>query len=326
MFYKGLCLFLTLQDWPNIYFSVSALDLKSQLLFLSCKKIYVAVERQSNEELEELRKNPSRYKSPERQIAIARPRSPSVERVSITPTIENRSTPIVIDLIDDDDEEENPVIAIDDDEVPPVVSTPPSRPLPLPYVSLSPPIAVAQPQRIQLPNSTIPSRIVTFTPLMPHSQQQPILFQPTITGRRSFAAVAPMVRSPPAKRPRSEIDKRSNKANSSNSVVVVDLCSSDEEEDDAKIEKRKNIVSDEVEQIRDENLHQEQRRLSNIMSLGPSKLISKPCIYPADSTSNCLPSSESNRFIQQHHGSSMHRSNPWRNDSFVVTMATNVNY
>ena len=80
---------------------ISVLDLRSQLLYIACKPIYVAVTRQTDEELEELRRNPSRYKSPDRQVPRVRLRSPSVESV-YEPTSAHQNEPITIDLEEDD--------------------------------------------------------------------------------------------------------------------------------------------------------------------------------------------------------------------------------
>jgi hypothetical protein len=60
----------------------------------------VVVTRLSDEELEELKRDPSRYKSPERKVPRIRPRSPSVETIFENNVEE--SNPIVIDLEDDE--------------------------------------------------------------------------------------------------------------------------------------------------------------------------------------------------------------------------------
>ncbi|XP_014210130.1 uncharacterized protein LOC106640567 [Copidosoma floridanum] len=173
------------------------LDLPSQLKYLSCKPIYVVVERLTDEQLEELKRDPSRYKSPERQVPQFRPRSPSIESVlSFEAEPGDESNPIEI-------------IDLEDDDLPPSPPIPPPVPLSLlsqlsirePIVSLTT-VHHKRPQAVVAPIRPVNPPVVTRTPLMkPQTLKRP--------------NPSPMV--------------FAKSRNASRTITVVDLVSSDEE-------------------------------------------------------------------------------------------------
>ncbi|XP_058791834.1 uncharacterized protein LOC131664610 [Phymastichus coffea] len=79
------------------------IDIRSQLLYVACKPLYVKMIEQTEEELEELKFNPSRYRTPTPEVPRIRERSPSIEQ-DYDPLPGDESNPIIIDLDDDDDD------------------------------------------------------------------------------------------------------------------------------------------------------------------------------------------------------------------------------
>lgn len=246
----------------GIYFNFSALDLRSQLLYVSCKPIYVAMERLSEDELEALKRDPSRYKSPERKVPRYRPRSPSIETV-FDPQPGDESNPIIIDL--------------DDDE--------PSLPPPTP----PPPATV--------PTFLLITNVATVSPTVRPSIQQnhspatnskPVTYTVKTGVKRSKSSSTPMTTT------RQSIDKP---------IIYVDLCSSDDEmPEEEQVEEIEvgDLSSSSACISSDENRDPIQKSRSSTTAstevssylrnslLTPTKVIAKPCIYPADSTSNWL--------------------------------------
>lgn len=92
------------------YFIFSVLDIRSQLLYVACKPLYVKLSEQTEDDLEELKINPSRYRTPTPEISHLRARSPSIEPVA-DPIPGDQNNPIVIDLDDDDEDEIVPLPA-----------------------------------------------------------------------------------------------------------------------------------------------------------------------------------------------------------------------
>ena len=218
------------------------------------------VNRLTEDELEKLQRDPSRYRSPERKVPRVRLRSPSVEHVH-EPTYDDEPIPIVIDLVDDDNESVTS----------PTPTPPPSAPLPS-----------TQPLPTYRPLVPMPSlsSTINFTPLPATSRVSSLRCRPTPTPSPTSTTPTSMKRPKPSK-----------------PVVFVDLCSSDEEEqqsgypspyvsidenhDPMQTRKSTTTANDvtPIEVIIDPSFDNTSPLLSP-----NSKISAKSCIYPADSS------------------------------------------
>ncbi|XP_011497464.1 PREDICTED: uncharacterized protein LOC105361877 [Ceratosolen solmsi marchali] len=204
------------------YTGKPTLDLRSQLLYIACRPIYVIVTRLSDEELEQLKRDPSRYRSPERKVPRIRPRSPSIETF-FEPNIGEDPNPIVIDLETDE------------------------------------------------PSILPPSKAVFDRSAL-----------------TTMATIASM-----AKKTYRKNCNRAKRSKPLKPIIFVDLCSSDDEmlededsspcisTDENRDPMRRAKTTSTMEVCVDPNF------LCTSL-LTPSKLCTKPCIYPADSTSGWL--------------------------------------
>ncbi|XP_003424519.1 uncharacterized protein LOC100679115 [Nasonia vitripennis] len=262
------------------YTGKPVLDLRSQLLYVSCKPIYVAMERLSEGELEALKRDPSRYKSPERKVPRYRPRSPSVETV-FDPLPGDEFNPIIIDL--DDDEP----------SLPPPTPTPPPPAIPsfrLVITNVASVSPTVRPSIQQNDSSATHSKPATYT-VRTGVKRSKSLSTPMTTTRQSI----------------------------NQPILYVDLCSSDDEmpeEDQVEEIEVGELSSSSACISTDENRDPIQKLRSpttastNVSSyvrsslLTPTKVIAKPCIYPADSTSNWLANLNTDTQHRESSGSS----------------------
>ena len=192
--------------------------MRSQLLYVACRPIFVRLRLLNQEEIFELQRDPSKYKSPIRQIPRPRPRALKRRYSAIRSNNEMTLEP----QMDQGDE----VIVIDDEEIVPEGMT-----------------------------------MATLTPIGSASG--------SVQSRSKSLPIS-----------RSMIKRHRSKAKHSRSAVaimVVDLCSSDEEENSIM-----RVSTDENKDPMD-CLEPE----TSISRTYPSsKCCPKPCIYPADSMNN----------------------------------------
>lgn len=193
------------------------LNLRSQLLYVACRPIYVSMTLLNQEEIQELQRDPSKYKSPVRQVPRPRPRSLK-RKYSAFRYGNQMAHGQRMDHGDD-------VIVIDDEEIVPEEMS-----------------------------------MATLTPIGSASGSV-----------RSRARNISMPRS--MKRHRS----KTKHARSTVAIMVVDLCSSDEEENSSM-----RVSTDENKDPMD--CLEPETSLSR--TFPSSKLCPKPCIYPADSMNN----------------------------------------
>lgn len=237
------------------------LDLRSQLIYLSCKPIYVAVERLSDEQLEELKRDPSSYKCPEPQIKIHRPRSPSVESIYEDEEQINDSSS-GIEIIDLDDDEPIPTIL-------PRPQQPQVMPRQLPIVNL--PILTIRPQAVVAPQVRPVSPILT--------RHSPIK-----------STVRNHMKRPHCDKPR----------NNSKSIVFVDLCSSDDEDDDEEeMTTDDNSYPMDYDSILPINPMSQPslQSLSNYNMYISQNRYNNALLYPADSTTTWLSDQHTNGYL-----------------------------
>lgn len=190
------------------------LNIRSQLLYVACQPIYVSMTSLNQEQIQELQHDPSKYKSPVRQVP--RPRLRSLKR---------QQTAMSQFPFGHSGEE---VIVIDDEEI--------------------------VPEEMAMATLTPIGRVSGNVYTRPNSYP----------ARPANIAV---------KRHRTKVKN----SRSTSAIMVVDLCSSDEEESSSK-----RISTDENKDPMD--CSEPETSFSRTFSSG--KFCPKPCIYPVDATNN----------------------------------------
>lgn len=198
----------------NNFRNKPVLNIRSQLLYVACQPIYVSMTSLNQEQIQELQHDPSKYKSPVRQVP--RPRLRSLKR---------QQTAMSQFPFGHSGEE---VIVIDDEEI--------------------------VPEEMAMATLTPIGRVSGNVYTRPNSYP----------ARPANIAV---------KRHRTKVKN----SRSTSAIMVVDLCSSDEEESSSK-----RISTDENKDPMD--CSEPETSFSRTFSSG--KFCPKPCIYPVDATNN----------------------------------------
>lgn len=192
------------------------LSLRSQLMYIACRPIYVSITSLNLEQIMELQRDPSKYKSPDRQVPRPRLRRLKKQQTPIRSSQRHR-----VDNAED-------IIVIDDEEIVPEEMS---------MATLAP---------------------IESAPGIVHSRSKSLSMRPTSMHIKKHRT-------------------RAKHSRSVGTIMVVDLCSSDEEDCSSL-----RISTDENK----DPMNCSEPETSFSRTCSSNKLCPKTCIYPAGSTNN----------------------------------------